>query len=86
MKTKDPKVTVAAPKDDANKDTNPYKKGTAKQRLFQWALDKGTFTKSEFLAAHAEMKIESVMSTEVAGKAWFNEFYNKHEVFVDAVE
>jgi hypothetical protein len=51
----------------------------------KWALEKGEFTREEFLAAVPEITTErefkSKMTPEVQSKAWWNEFYNKHEVF-----
>lgn len=82
-KIRNPKVVVSTNPEDPN----PYKKGSFKRILMDWALTKESFTRDEFLAAHAELraehKIESEMTIEVAGKAWWNEFYNKHETFVD---
>jgi hypothetical protein len=53
----------------------------------KWALEKNEFTKEDFLKAVIELKNEheriSKMSDEVLAKAWWNEFYNKHEVFID---
>lgn len=67
---------------------NPYRQGTSKCNLMQWALDKGQFTRDEFLAAvkelRAEQKVTSKMSEDILGKAWWNEFKNKHKVFVAA--
>lgn len=81
-KNRNPKVMV----DLGTETSNPYKKGTAKWYLMNWALETKEFTKEEFLAAHKEIfeerKIESAMTLEVCGKAWWNEFYNKHKVFV----
>jgi hypothetical protein len=66
---------------------NPYRQGTTKHKLFQWALDKVEFTKEEFLIAAKQMREElnlpSKMVPDVWAKAWWNEFYNKHEVFAD---
>lgn len=73
-----PKVVVSTNPEDPN----PYKKGTSKHKLMAWALEQQTFTKEQFLAAHKDMGLESVMTVEVAGKAWWNEFFNKHKVFV----
>lgn len=82
-KVQNPTVTTSTPNDE-----NPYKKGSAKRKLFAWALAKKTFTKEEFLAEVARcleaVEFESVMAPDVCGKAWFNEFYAKHKVFVDA--
>lgn len=81
-----PKVQVVTNENDPN----PFKKGTAKAKLMVWALDRGTFTKDEFLAEHKRLRelgeFESVMTIDVAGKAWWNEFYNKHEMFVVVTE
>ena len=72
---------------NVNITTNPYRKGSFKHLLMAWALEKGEFTKEEFLAAvltlKAEHDITSKMKDEVLSKAWWNEFYNKHEVFAD---
>jgi hypothetical protein len=80
-------VQVSAPK-GSKEGENPYKRGSHKQRLFAWALEQGQFTKEEFIAAEIEIfhatKQFSEMSDEVRPKAWWNEFYNKHEVFVVA--
>lgn len=67
--------------------SNPYRKGSFKQILMQWALDRGEFTKSEFLEAvlllKNEYELTSKMSDEVLPGAWWNEFKNKHEVFAE---
>jgi len=74
-------VRVAPPKEGEN----PYKRGTHKFRIFQWALEQGEFTKVEFLAAETEIfestEQESAMLPEIRSKAWWNEFYNKHHTF-----
>jgi hypothetical protein len=66
---------------------NPYRQGSLKHILMKWALEKNEFTKEDFLKAVIELKNEheriSKMSDEVLAKAWWNEFYNKHEVFID---
>ena len=65
---------------------NPYQLGSFKYRLMAWALERGEFDKVEFLAAvlelKAEHKITSRMADDVLNRAWWNEFYNKHHVFV----
>lgn len=65
--------------------TNPYRKGTMKHSLMTWAMEKGEFTKEEFLAAVLVVKEEgefkSKMSDTVLPKAWWNEFFNKHKTF-----
>ena len=67
---------------------NPYRKGTFKRVLMDWALLNENFTKDEFLKAAVELKqehgFESRMPDPMMANAWWNEFYNKHEVFVDA--
>jgi len=68
-------------------ETNPYRNGSLKYFLMKWALEKGEFTKEEFLAIVPEItqerEFKSKMTPEVQSKAWWNEFYNKHETFVD---
>lgn len=69
-----------------NVTTNPYRTGTFKFLLMKWALEQTEpFTKEQFLKACLELKAEfevtSRMSDEVMAKAWWNEFFNKHEVF-----
>ena len=70
----------------AKEGENPYKKGTHKWRLFQWALDHGEFSKEQFLAAEKELfeqnDLTSAMTPDVRSKAWWNEFFNKHHTFV----
>lgn len=65
---------------------NPYKKGSHKWRLFNWALQQEEFTKIEFLAAEKQLFEEhdqvSNMTEDIRSKAWWNEFYNKHHTFV----
>ena len=65
--------------------SNPYKKGTHKWRLFEWALEQGEFTKVEFLEAEKTIFEEhdqvSQMTPDIRSKAWWNEFYNKHKSF-----
>lgn len=65
---------------------NPYKPGSHKHRLFQWALEQEEFTKIEFLAAEKQIFEEhnqvSNMTPDIRSKAWWNEFYSKHKVFV----
>jgi len=65
---------------------NPYRKGTFKHVLFQWSLEQKQFTREEFLKAVIALKEEngvvSKMKDEVLNKAWWNEFKNKHKVFV----
>ena len=69
----------------ANINTNPYRKGSFKHILMDWALTKGEFTREEFLSAvptlRQEHEVVSKMKDEVLAKAWWNEFKNKHEVF-----
>lgn len=83
-KVRNVKVRVSPPSDGEN----PYKKGTHKYDLFQWALEQGEFTKIEFLTAEKEIFDEkertSAMTDEIRGKAWWNEFYNKYNVFTYA--
>lgn len=68
-----------------NVDSNPFRSGTFKFHLFKWALEEGEFTKEEFLAnclrLKSELEVSSKMSDEVMSKAWWNEFFNKHDVF-----
>ena len=68
-----------------NINTNPYRKGTMKSALMDWALEKGEFTKDEFLVAVLEVKADgefkSKMSDTILPKAWWNEFFNKHKTF-----
>ena len=65
---------------------NPYRRGTAKRTVFAWCLSQGTFTKSEFLAAVAEMKtngdVESKMEPVTCARAWWGEFYSKYKVLI----
>lgn len=65
---------------------NPYRQGSLKYFLMQWALEQGEFTKEQFLKIVPEITIErefkSKMTPEVQAKAWWNEFFNKHETFV----
>jgi len=72
----------------AKEGENPYKKGTHKWRLFQWALETKAFDKVEFLAAETalfdEHDLTSAMTPDVRSKAWWNEFFNKHHTFVVA--
>jgi len=68
-------------------ETNPYQAGSHKRRLFGWALEHGEFTKLEFLKAEVEIfdaqeEQTSKMTPDVRGRAWWNEFYSKHKVFV----
>lgn len=81
-KAKNPKVRVSVPDN-----SNPYRATSTKFKLFNLALKLGEFTKEEFLAAvkqlRSEEQLQSVMSPEVWSKAWWNEFKNKHKVFVD---
>ena len=81
-KVRNVRVRVSVPDNE-----NPYKKGTHKWRLFQWALaQEETFTKVEFLAAEKQLFEEhdqtSCMTEDIRSKAWWNEFYNKHKTFV----
>jgi len=67
------------------KTKNPYRPTSFKHQLFDWALERGMFTKEEFFEAVLELKVKwevtSKMSDEVLPKAWFNEFLNKHHDF-----
>lgn len=69
--------------------SNPYKRHTSKRRLFQWAIDAGEdgFTKAEFVEAAKQLleagETESRMAPDVYANAWWNEYYNKYQVFVD---
>lgn len=69
----------------SSNNTNPYRQGSFKQVLMKWALEKGEFSREEFLKAVIELKAEhevvSKMKDEVLSKAWWNEFKNKHKVF-----
>jgi len=67
-----------------------YKKGTTKQQLLEMSLELGTFTKAEWLTKAAELYDSGVVAHSLIkeksgttgwGKAWFNEFYNKHKIF-----
>ena len=67
-----------------------YKKGTTKQALLAMSRERGTFTKSEWLAMAAEAydadsfawsKIAADGGSMKFAKAWFNEFFNKHKAF-----
>lgn len=67
-----------------------FKKGTAKQALLEMSIELNTFTKAEWLAKAAELYDTGVIAHSLIyekrgttgwGKAWFNEFYNKHKVF-----
>ena len=62
---------------------NPYHKRSFKFLLMKWALERGEFSKEEFLQAHDDLKLEHEIDQKAGGKAWWNEFYNKHKVFVD---
>ena len=65
--------------------SNPYKPGSFKHVLMDWAIEQSEFTKQEFfdalLALKAEYEVTSKMSDEVLVVAWWNEFKNKHKVF-----
>lgn len=81
-KVRNVRVRVSTPDGE-----NPYKKGTHKWRLFQWALEQEeSFTKIEFLTAEQQLFEDheqvSAMTSDIRGKAWWNEFYNKHKTFI----
>jgi len=67
-----------------------YKPGTTKQQLLEMSLELQTFTKAEWLAKASELfdtgnvaysRIQEKRGNIGWGKAWFNEFYNKHKIF-----
>lgn len=70
---------------------NPYRLGSAKRVLMEWAMEqKEGFTKDEFLQAAMELreegKLESVMPPMTMARAWWNEFYSKYGVFIPVEE
>ncbi len=69
---------------------NPYRPGSAKRVLMDWAMAQESFTKDEFLAAaeelHATGQVASVMASAVMARAWWNEFYSKYGVFIPCDE
>ena len=83
------KVIAVAKDKDGPVEGNPYRKGTAKKEIFDWALaateENGHFTKAQFIEAiSAKVEagdVESKMPPETCAKAWWNEFYNKYKVF-----
>lgn len=75
------RVKVAVPAD------TQFRKHSAKKAIMTWCLEKQEFTKAEFLEAVGAMRdkgeVESVMSSEVCARAWWNELYNKYRYLVD---
>jgi hypothetical protein len=66
-----------------NLTANPYREGSLKQLIFQWALERKEFSKSEFKEAVVALKDQyghkSRMADDVLGNAWWNELVNKHK-------
>ncbi len=66
-----------------------FREGTTKQLLLEKALEIQEFTKAEFIQFASELfeekeltsKIQKDKGTTAWAKAWFNEFFNKHEIF-----
>lgn len=69
--------------------SNKFRFGSFKRELMSWALDKGEFTKAEFYQALLELKeqhqVTSKMDDKTLQAAWWNEFFNKHNVFTPKV-
>jgi hypothetical protein len=83
-KVKNPTVRVEIPKGIQ------FRKDTAKGVLVRWAIEKGEFTKEEFLRAAIRLKrrgeVDSKMPDEQMARVWWSVFYNKRHYFkeVDA--
>ena len=67
------------------REENPYKKGSHKWRLLNWALEAKEFSRKEFFAAEKRIFVEteqlSQMTDETRTQAWWNEFFNKYRDF-----
>lgn len=66
-----------------NCEKNPFRIDGHKFQIFQWCIEKGEFSKEEFLLAEKEIHVrderKSKMSDEIRSKAWWNELRNKHK-------
>lgn len=66
-------------------ESNSFRHGSIKRHLMAWALERGEFTKVEFLefviAQLDAGEFASKMAPDTCSKAWWNEFYAKHKVF-----
>ena len=66
-----------------------FRAGTTKQLLLEKAIEANEFTKTEFIEFAKELFEEKGLSSKIEqdrgitawAKAWFNEFFNKHEIF-----